>query len=72
MNASAIKVEYQYVGGAHFFSSKDERAQGLCVANRNLDVAFQQVGQQLKILAKVNWGEEINFDRRDTVIFCMP
>lgn len=54
-----IEIIYKYVGGAHFFSSNDERAQGLCVASTDLQAAFDEVSIQLKVLAKENRNEDI-------------
>jgi hypothetical protein len=49
----AIRVEYRFVGGAHFFTSPDVK--GLCAASRDLRAAYRAVGIQLDVL--VNDGD---------------
>ena len=59
---SEVEILYKYVGGAHFFSSNDDMARGLCVANRDLRKAYNEVGRQLTLLAKMNRDEATNFE----------
>jgi len=59
--ARTIQVTYKYIDGAHFFVSYDKEAAGLCVANRDLRVAFDLVGQQLHVLYKLEYGEDAHF-----------
>jgi len=61
LGKSTVKVTYKYVDGAHFFTSTDKAAEGLCVAHKDLGVAFNEVGVQLKLLYKHNHGLETNF-----------
>jgi len=51
-----ITVQYSFVDGAHFFTSKDPLAKGLCVASRDLHAAFLEVPYQLKVLLDKNKG----------------
>jgi hypothetical protein len=60
-NVSAIKVAYKFVDGAHFFVSTDKEAAGLCVANTDLQTAWNEVSAQLNALWHFNHGKEGNF-----------
>lgn len=51
-----LVVLYSFIDGAHFFTSKDPLAKGLCVASKDLQAAFNEVTYQLKILLKDNHG----------------
>lgn len=54
---TTIMVEYKLVDGAHFFTGKKEQyALGLCVANKDLKIAFDEVVAQLTTLLEVNHG----------------
>lgn len=56
-----VEIIYSFVDGAHFFTSKDPKAKGLCVASADLNAAYNEVPHQLKILLKKNAGiEEVN------------
>jgi hypothetical protein len=49
-----ILVLYSFIDGAHFFTSRDPLAKGLCVASKDLQAAFNEVSYQLKVLLKNN------------------
>jgi hypothetical protein len=51
-----IWVKYSVVGGAHFFTGADPYSQGLCVAHKDLKMAYDEVPIQLKNLLGVNHG----------------
>ncbi len=51
-----IKIDYQIIDGAHFFTSKDELAVGLCAAHNDFNVALADVLIQLKTLLEKNHG----------------
>ena len=46
----SITVKYQFVDGAHFFTSNDKDAKGLCAAHTDLATAFNEVTLQLNKL----------------------
>lgn len=56
MKNKPIEVLYSFVDGAHFFTSEDESAKGLCAASTDLHAAFTEVAYQLKILFEKNLG----------------
>ena len=60
-DANDIDLIYEYVGGAHLLWSKDPRARGLCVANRDLQKAFKSASHQLNVLAKVHRGVDAGY-----------
>ena len=49
-NVVTYQIEYKYVDGAHFFTSNDPRVNGVCVANANPIVAYQEVTHQLSVI----------------------
>jgi len=53
-----IPVDYEFVGGRHFFTAARQLGQGLCVAHSELKTAFDEVGRQLKIILSQNHGFE--------------
>lgn len=55
-----ISVTYSFIDDAHFFTSKDVKARGLCVASKDLATAFNEVSFQLKTLLHENEGIEAN------------
>lgn len=55
-----IHVLYSFIDGAHFFTSRDPLAKGLCVASKDLQAAFNEVSYQLKILLKNNYDITIS------------
>lgn len=57
--SKTITVTYKFVDGAHFFVS--DEAKGLCAASADLKMAFDDVSVQLKTLAKLNHGRDINY-----------
>lgn len=57
----SVKVLYKNVDGAHFFMSGDTETRGLCVAHKNLEVAFAEVAPALSILFKENYDEDVTF-----------
>ncbi len=57
----AVKVLYKCVDGAHFFTSGDSKTQGLCVAHKNLKIAFMEVAPTLSVLFKENYNEDVTF-----------
>ena len=57
----AISVTYKFIDGAHFFVPADKKALGLCVANTDLEVAYNEVGEQLSKLASFKSGSNIHF-----------
>jgi hypothetical protein len=59
--SNAIKVAYKFVDGAHFFVSTDKEAAGLCVANTDMETAFNEVSAQLNALWAFNHGKAGNF-----------
>jgi hypothetical protein len=61
MAAGSIDLKYEYVGGAHLLWSEAPLAKGLCVANKDLKKAFASAAHQLKVLAKVNHGLDLEF-----------
>ena len=54
-----IKVQYEFVDGAHFFTSPDVK--GLCVASTDFAVAYNEVAIQLNELFQHQVGEHRNF-----------
>lgn len=56
--SSAISVTYSYIDGAHFFTSEDPAAAGLCAASTDMKDAFDDVAVQLTNLFKLNHGVE--------------
>ena len=61
MQQHAVKVSYACIDGAHFFVSTHGVGKGLCVANTDFYAAFNEVAEQLQILAKVNHQVDANF-----------
>ena len=59
-----VRVLYKYVDGAHFFVSDDKKAIGLCVADKDLKKAFDEVSRVLEVLFRENHGEEVRFTPR--------
>jgi len=53
---STIAVKYTCINGTHFFTAGDEFSKGLCVANKNLEAAYEEVSKQLNYLLKINHG----------------
>lgn len=51
-----IFVVHKVVDGAHFFSSLDPRAAGMCVAHHDKATAEAEVPRQLRILLQENHG----------------
>lgn len=49
-------VSYELIDGAHFFTSADERVQGLCAASADPVAAFNEVTNQLKFLLGIDVG----------------
>jgi spore cortex formation protein SpoVR/YcgB (stage V sporulation) len=47
---------YEFVDGVHFFVPTDKRAAGLCVANTDLEAAYNEVGEQLSKIVAFNTG----------------
>lgn len=58
---STINVTYKCIDGAHFFVATDKEAAGLCVANTDLEMAFNEVSLQLNALFAFNHGKKCNF-----------
>ena len=56
-----VKVLYKYVDGAHFFVSNDKPTLGLCLAHKDLEIAFNAVAPTLTKLFRENHGEEVVF-----------
>jgi hypothetical protein len=56
-----IAVAYKFVDGAHFFVAANKEAAGLCAANTNLEIAWNEVALQLNALWAFNHGEKVNF-----------
>ena len=56
-----VHVLYKFVDGAHFFVSNDRDTVGLCIADKNLETAFNAVAPALKKLFKENHGQDANF-----------
>lgn len=54
--ANPISVKYAYVDGAHFFTSDDPVAAGLCSASTNLKDAFDDVAVQLNAILNLDHG----------------
>ena len=55
-----IPVDYEIVGGRHFFTAARQLGRGLCVAHSELKTAFDEVGRQLEIILSQNHGIEIS------------
>jgi hypothetical protein len=55
-------VRYECIDGAHFFTSGDQMSKGLCVAHQNLEIAYQEVSQQLVSLLALNHGHETEME----------
>jgi hypothetical protein len=58
---STINVTYKMIDGAHFFVTTDKEAAGLCVANTDLQKAFNEVALQLNQLFEFKHGKKFNF-----------
>lgn len=58
---STINVTYKCIDGAHFFVTTDKEAAGLCVANTDLQTAFNEVSLQLNALFAFNHGQKCKF-----------
>ncbi|MGO9049549.1 MAG: hypothetical protein ACLP19_05210 [Xanthobacteraceae bacterium] len=58
---STINVTYKMIDGAHFFVTTDKEAAGFCVANTDLQKAFNEVSLQLNALFEFNHGQKFNF-----------
>lgn len=56
-----VDVVYKYIDGAHFFVAGDKQAAGLCVAHKDLAIAYAEVGQQLTSLFAFNHGINSTF-----------
>jgi len=54
-----VTVVYAYVDGAHFFTSPDPIAKGLCVASEDLATAFHEVNVQLSELISDRKGRTV-------------
>lgn len=61
-----INVVYEFIDGAHIFSSADPLACGLYAASVDLKEAYEDVPAQVKALLKLNHGIE------DDVEHAMP
>lgn len=57
-----VKVLYKFVEGTHFFVSDDEQSAGLCVADDEIEIAFNAVEVQLEKLFKLNHGMNMKFE----------
>jgi hypothetical protein len=55
-NEKSVSVVYKFIDGAHFFTSTDPLARGLCVASSDLRVAYDDIPRQLTTLLKSNHG----------------
>lgn len=56
MPSIQIKIDYTIIDGAHFFTSKDKLALGLCAAHNDFDVAMDDILTQLGVLLANNHG----------------
>jgi hypothetical protein len=61
---NTIKVTYKCIDGAHFFVTTDKEAAGFCVANTDLQIAFDEVSLQLNALWAFNYGKKSHFKPR--------
>jgi hypothetical protein len=55
-----IPVDYEFVAGKHFFTAATEFGQGLCVAHSDLKLAYEEVGNQLKVILSENHEFKLN------------
>ena len=60
-NDFTVSILYKYVEGAHFFVSNDKYTQGLCIAHKDLETAYESVGPTLSMLFKENYDEDVTF-----------
>jgi hypothetical protein len=60
-NMETVEVTYKYIDGAHFFVSTDKAADGLCVANTSLRIAYEDVADQLNHIYEINHGKKAAF-----------
>ncbi len=51
-----IKIRYQKIDGAHFFTSTDELGLGLCAAHNDYDSALNEAFAQLTSLLKIKYN----------------
>lgn len=54
-----IDVVYSNIDGMHFFTSGDEESKGLCVAHKDLNIAYSEVDKQLTYLLLANHAKKI-------------
>ena len=59
MALKEIPVWYAKVDGAHFFTSNDPLAAGLCAASKNFDVAMSEAVMQLEYLLEKKLGHAV-------------
>jgi hypothetical protein len=57
-----IPVAYEFVAGKHFFTAATALGQGLCVAHSNLELAYAEVGKQLKVILGENHDLDLDED----------
>lgn len=67
MEHEVITVKYALIDDAHFFTSDDELALGLCAAHQDLKLAFEETAVQLKTLLKLN--HDLDMEVEPTVPF---
>jgi phage terminase small subunit len=56
-----IYVTYKYVDGVHFFVAADKKAAGLCVAHKELAIAYNEVAEQLSKIITFNSGKQVSY-----------
>jgi hypothetical protein len=56
----SVAVDYALVDGAHCFTSTKKIARGLCVMHANLEIALNEVREQLKVLLYKNHSLKYN------------
>jgi hypothetical protein len=61
MTVNIVNVFYKFIGEAHFFTSYDQEAIGLCVAHNDLEKAFFEVSEQLNKLFEYNHDKKVSF-----------
>jgi len=57
-----VPVNYEFVGGKHFFTAATSFGQGLCVAHSDLRTAHDEVGRQLKVILSENHQLSVTAD----------
>ena len=62
ITSEGVSVTYKVIDGAHFFVPADKKALGLCVANIDLKVAYNEVGEQLSKIAAFTFGDNVTFE----------